>query len=146
VLESISQVNQQEEVIQTILRYSNEERGKRINPDLEKVSTVKLLRTIWRRFKEAITVEPGFPETSTLPMPNPSWKVKRGNVADIALFFGYMLKHFEIDYVFRFAGYREYGVYEHLYTVAITNDVEYVLDLTAGKFNREHRYLMHADR
>ena len=41
-----------------------------------------------------------------------------------------ILEHFEIDYVFRFTGYREYGIYEHVYTVAITNDLEDVLDLT----------------
>ena len=65
-----------------------------------------------------------------------TWKVKRGNVADIPLFFGYMLKYFEIDYVFRFAGYKKDGVYEHVYAVARINNREYVLDLTAVKSNR----------
>ena len=135
----------QEEIIKTILEYNRSGSLHLIESETSRLPKVKLLRKIWEKCKEAIDVKTGTSRTQSLPVPHPSWKGKKGNAADIALFFGHMLKHFEIDYVFRFAGYTESGVYQHVYTIAIIDNVEYVLDLTTGKFNREHPHMTHAD-
>lgn len=60
--------------------------------------------------------------------PSRLWEDKEGDCKSFSLFIGSVLKNLNIPFVYRFAGYEEYGDVTHVYIVAFPGDDEIILD------------------
>ena len=114
---------------------------KRLAKRLKRKNDVDTLQGVYDFVKSNIRYKIDAPGFEKVKSPGATWKDKYGDCKSHTVFVGSLIKNMGYDYFYRVAFYDPSNPYQgHIYTVAIVDDKEVVLDTVNTGFDKEESF------
>ncbi len=114
-------------------------------PHLRGHNLLQTCSNIWTFLNENINYVEDPEGVQSAKSPAQTLKDGYADCKSLSIFTGSILKNLGISYSYRFAGYKEQGIYNHVYVIINDGSKEIIIDSVIDEFNTEKDYLTKKD-